>query len=164
MPAPAIPDLIVLLALSELLRGLRQAGRGLDRGQQGVVRGWLASWPGCSLWRNVRAEKPLAGPSHPGNLEGSSHFSDMSRLREPLMSFLFRLFIYLTIYLFGLHLEVVQGGKGEMCGCGLPLGAGGLKRLKTSQSSFGGFLPLGRELPLSVVKEKPGSEVPEPGR
>lgn len=34
------------------------------------------------------------------------------------MSFLFRLFIYLTIYLFGLHLEVVQRGKGEMCGCG----------------------------------------------
>lgn len=33
--------------------------------------------------------------------------------------------------------------------------------LKISQGSFGGFLPPGRSLPLSVVKEKPGSEVPE---
>lgn len=44
--------------------------------------------------------------------------------------------------------------------CVSPRGLG-LQCLQISQGRFGGFLPPGQMLPLSVVKEKPGSEVPE---
>lgn len=49
---------------------------------------------------------------------------------------------------------------GMWAGFGVSLGDWA-KAFKTEPGETGCFLPLGQTLPLSVVKEQPGSEVPE---
>lgn len=93
IPAPVIPDLIVLLALSEPLQGLRQIYWGLERAWQGAVRGWagllvpLRSREECEGW-DASGWTFLSWES--GGKQ--RHFSDTSGLRRHLMSFLFAFF------------------------------------------------------------------------